>query len=61
MNVQVQVQAIVCQYDRCKLILENPITLPCGNSICQHHLEGISEKFDCMFCNEEHQIPKNGF
>jgi hypothetical protein len=48
--------------DLCNLILEKPITLPCGNTLCQHHLEETDElKFSCMFCLEEHQVPKNGF
>ena len=52
---------LVCQYDDCKLIIENPVTLPCGNSLCKEHLEKFNEKFMCYFCNEEHQIPTNGF
>ena len=49
--------------DYCKLILEKPVTLPCGKTLCQHHLEDTNEnKYSCTFClGEEHQIPKNGF
>ena len=55
---------LICQHKDCKLILENPVNLPCGNSICKHHFEQISksgEKYDCFFCQELHEIPKNGF
>jgi len=44
------------------LIYENPVTLPCGNSLCKHHLdESCDDKFMCQFCKEDHLIPKNGF
>ena len=43
------------------MILENPATLPCGNTLCKEHLEKFDEKFNCFLCNEEHQKPKNGF
>ena len=52
---------LVCDYDCCKMILENPVTLLCGNTLCKEHLDNFDEKFTCFFCNEEHQIPKNGF
>ena len=39
-----------------------PVILPCGNTLCQHHLDETNElNFSCMFCSEEHQVPKNGF
>ena len=52
---------LVCDYDCCKMILESPVTLPCGNTLCKEHLDKFYEKFTCFLCNEEHQIPKNGF
>ena len=48
--------------DFCKLILAKPVILPCGKTLCHHHLEDTNElMFSCMFCLEEHHIPKNGF
>ena len=51
----------ICEYDCCKLILEDPITLPCGNTLCLEHLNKFNDKFICYFCKGEHQIPVNGF
>ena len=53
--------AFVCKHEGCNLIYENPVTLPCGNSICEQHLKRYNEKFKCSFCFEEHQIPNTGF
>ena len=50
---------IIC--DECKLILENPVTLPCSHTLCHQHLENFNDNFTCSQCNDEHQIPKNGF
>ena len=53
---------IVCQFDGCKLILQNPVALPCGDSLCQHHLETMAnDQFECCFCNRIHKIPEDGF
>jgi WD40 repeat protein len=47
---------------KCNLILENPITLPCGNTFCREHLEKSEEKFNCCFCNKDHLISEqDGF
>jgi hypothetical protein len=54
-------KAYVCKFKDCNLIYENPITLPCGHSLCQNHLETTDEKFMCQFCEKEHIIPENGF
>ena len=48
-------QAIVCEFKDCNLIYEDPVALPCGNSLCQHHLKTFDDKFVCYFCNNEHQ------
>ena len=53
--------ALVCKFKDCNLIYEKPITLPCGNSLCKHHLDHVDQPFVCQFCKEEHQIPQNGF
>ena len=52
---------LICEYDCCKLILENPVTLVCGNNLCKEHLDKFSDKFICYICKEEHLIPANGF
>ena len=54
-------QDLICEYDCRKMILEKPVTLPCGNTLCKEHLEKFDEKFNWFLCNEEHQKPKNGF
>ena len=54
-------QDLICKYDCRKMILENPATLPCGNTLCKEHLDKFHQNFNCFLCNEEHQIPKNGF
>ena len=52
---------LVCKYTDCNLIYKNPISLPCGNSLCQHHLDSYTDYFICCFCTERHKIPENGF
>ena len=54
--------------DLCNKLLVDPIVLPCGNCICKPHLNELltnitKEKntFICCICQDEHQIPKNGF
>ncbi len=32
---------LICEYDCCKLILENPVTLVCGNNLCKEHLDKV--------------------
>ena len=54
-------QSFECEFKDCKSIYENPITLPCGNSICSKHLDQYDQKFVCQFCQDEHVIPKQGF
>ena len=49
--------AFVCKYDGCNLIYENPVTLLCGHSLCQKHLENFDDKFKCPYCHEEHHKP----
>ena len=55
---------LICQYEECQLILENPVTLSCGNTLCQHHLDKLNlndVKFKCFFCYKQHTIPEEGF
>ena len=44
----------------------SPSMLPCGDSICQHHLTKVisilpsdSKEFKCPLCLEVHDLPKN--
>ena len=52
---------LICEYDNCQLILENPITLPCGHTLCFEHLNKFNHKFTCYFCQKAHLIPDDGF
>ena len=49
--------AFICKYEDCNLIYENPVTVPCGNSLCQQHLDELDDKFNCPFCFDVHQKP----
>jgi WD40 repeat protein len=52
----------ICELSRCKMYFEKPIILPCGNTICQEHVQlSRTNVFKCEFCSEEHAIPLNGF
>ena len=50
-----------CQYKDCELILENPVTLLCGNTLCRQHLDEFEIKFKCPFCHKQHSVPEDGF
>lgn len=43
----------------CRQIIQSPVILPCGLSVCKHHTESKS-KFFCMSCADEHTTPANG-
>ena len=54
----------------CLKRLHDPVSLPCGEIVCQKciddYIEEHSEKsnnnqFKCCACDEEHSIPENGF
>ena len=51
----------------CTAIYDSPILLTCGETVCKKHLnqvdlfEIIDDRFECLFCGEEHKIPPNGF
>jgi hypothetical protein len=44
----------------CKHILDTPVSLPCGHSICKKHSTGVKEPVLCYSCGVEHQLPRNG-
>lgn len=43
--------------DRCKNILEEPLSLPCGFNVCERHLDELSADSVCAYCNAKHQSP----
>jgi hypothetical protein len=43
----------------CSFIIQNPVILPCGKSICQKHV--TKNIVHCRSCNEIHPVPENGF
>ena len=53
----------------CRKRFQDPVLLPCEECVCQQcindYIEEHSEKdqtqFKCLFCDEEHVIPANGF
>jgi hypothetical protein len=58
--MQVIEQAIKCA--ECKKVLQSPVSLPCGYSICKRHSTvAKSTTYNCPHCQVTHQIPDNGF
>lgn len=53
--------------DLCHKTLVDPITVPCGNSVCKRHIDVSLENepnrtfLECEICHVEHTIPKEGF
>jgi hypothetical protein len=45
---------------KCKKILRDPRSLPCGNSVCFECTEDLNDVL-CSICNLDHQVPANGF
>ena len=48
----------------CNQLLERPIMLPCGETICEKDLKSFFNNesvFQCSLCDDEHQQPKKGF
>ena len=55
---------LTCKYSKCNKYYINPISLPCGNNICEDHLYDLVDedgKFKCVFCDDEHETPEHGF
>ena len=50
----------------CKNIFSDPVTLPCGKSICKSHvLDSLTTRsnqkyLNCPLCKNEHQTDQNG-
>ena len=53
----------ICDYKECRLLLENPITLPCANTVCLEHLDQFQDEksFSCLCCTKKHSVPEDGF
>lgn len=50
----------------CKETLKLPVVLPCGHSICKHHVDQVTnntreKKIDCENCSKSYSIPVDGF
>ena len=48
--------------DICNNLLVDPISLPCGNNVCNQHLEHfvLEKSFVCESCNGKHHVPEEG-
>lgn len=44
----------------CKNVLDSPVLLPCGDSICKKHTLNCHASILCFLCDIEHPIPANG-
>ena len=52
--------------DICNHSLVDPISLPCGNNVCNEHLQtwrDLNEinSFTCGICEDKHVVPEKGF
>ena len=51
----------------CHMYYTNPVLLPCGKSICRHHINDEigndlnKKEYKCELCRMRHDIPENGF
>lgn len=60
MEAEIIKQLISCKM--CENRLVDPIILPCGETICNHHVKDQeSDLFKCVLCSDQHQVPSNGF
>ena len=47
---------------KCKEILKMSVLIPCGHTICNHHVKDeVNRKFECFICQKNHEIPSDGF
>jgi uncharacterized protein YoxC len=47
----------------CNCILQSPVILPCGKSVCQKHVsqQDSANSYNCHICGNVHSVPENGF
>jgi WD40 repeat protein len=48
----------ICDFQQCKKYLRDPISLPCGETICKLHIDDTSTSFKCPVCDEDHIKPQ---
>jgi hypothetical protein len=58
-EMEVIQNTLACTY--CLKTLQSPISLPCGETICKHHVNAEENVFFCGTCYKNHEIPKEGF
>ena len=48
--------------DICNNLLVDPISLPCGNNVCDHHLKllVLEKSLVCEICKGKHHVPEEG-
>ena len=52
----------VIKCPQCKEVFKSPVNLPCGHSICKHHIDEYlindndRKKIECLVCKQFHQI-----
>ena len=44
----------------CSKVLHEPISLPCGETICRGHSDEVCSN-KCSFCDKDHALPEDGF
>ena len=57
-------EIITCKV--CNKYLLNPVFLPCCKNVCQNHIikqitESNQQFYKCGCCNQNHQVPQDGF
>lgn len=57
---------LICEY--CDKLIESPINLPCGRTICKTHIDEMVNKTEqnnsflkCKLCKNQHSYPVEGF
>ena len=47
----------------CSDLLLDPITIPCGDTVCNSHLNDhiLKQTFECQCCKKKHSVPNEGF
>ena len=51
----------ICDFEGCNLYLENPVSFPCGHTVCKNHIQDDDLVFSCLQCNKSYPIPIEGF
>ena len=61
LKLEKQLALFKCKF--CSGIYRDPVSLPCGASICKVHSQTINQTncFGFGFCSEIHTVPENGF